>query len=134
LDRACYKLSNEYLFAKFGFINLWEIKFEISICNLFEINQTGGKIIKNESDRIRNELGPIPNKPERAGPIPFRAAGEKYKRGADRWDPIVRPSYKTRIGKLPPDQDLTADDHLLPQHGQELTCEQRRLFDGEGDA
>jgi hypothetical protein len=79
LDRACYKLSNEYLFAKFGFINLWEIKFENSICNLFEINQTGGKIIKNESDRIRNELGPIPNKPERAGPKTFRG-GDKNKR------------------------------------------------------
>jgi hypothetical protein len=43
---------------------------------LFEINETGGKLIKNESDQIRNELGPILNKPERAGPIPFRA-GEK---------------------------------------------------------
>jgi hypothetical protein len=40
----------------------------------------------------------------------------------------------SRIGKLPSDQDLTVLDLLLPQHGQGLTCAQRRVFDGDGEA
>jgi hypothetical protein len=45
-----------------------EFKFENHIWNLFELIQTGGKVIKLETDRIQNQLGLFQTKTERAGP------------------------------------------------------------------
>jgi hypothetical protein len=59
------KLSNEYLFAKNGFLSLLEFKFKIST----ELNsKIGWEIIKHLTDQILNELGHFRRIPERAGP------------------------------------------------------------------
>jgi hypothetical protein len=40
--RAFNKLSNAYLFATNGFVNLWEFEFENHIGNNFELIRKGG--------------------------------------------------------------------------------------------
>jgi hypothetical protein len=52
--------------------------------------ETGGKI-KNKTDRILTEAGPHWGIPERAGPIPFRRAGDVFRFKPDMRGLLVRP-------------------------------------------
>jgi hypothetical protein len=82
--------------------------------------ETGGKI-KNRIGSNSNRTGPLPKKPERAGPIPLHRAGEFSNFESDKWGLPVSLIFKTRTGTSPWDQDPTVLDRRLPRAGQELT-------------